>query len=91
MLKRPRKKFETVKVRDNGHSRQRMSTVLPFHTIQPSSLPLELLDQFVYQEKIGFKLIKIQLCEAKMSLMRVTDVMYLTDRRRLQHLRWRSL
>ena len=29
-----------------------------------------MVDWFLYKEKIGFKLIKIQLCEAKMSVMR---------------------
>ena len=38
---------------------------------QPSSLHLELIDRFLYGAKIGFKLTKIQLCKAKMSVMRV--------------------
>ena len=32
-------------------------------------MPLELIDRFLYKEEIGFKPIKIQLCEAKMSVM----------------------
>ena len=36
-----------------------------------TSLPLELINRFLYKGKIGLKLIKIQLCEAKMFVMRV--------------------
>ena len=36
---------------------------------QPSSLPLELTDRFLYKGKACLKLIKIQLCEAKMSVV----------------------
>ena len=43
----------------------------PSRSNQPSSLPLELTEQFTYEGKIDFKLIKNQLCEAKMSVMRV--------------------
>ena len=32
---------------------------------------LELLDRFPYEAKIGFKLTKIQLCKAKVPVMRV--------------------
>ena len=45
--------------------------IIPSHSNQPSSLPLELIDRFLYEAKIDFKLIKIQLCKAKMSIMRV--------------------
>ena len=45
--------------------------LIPSHSNQPSSLPLELIDRFLYEAKIDFKLIKIQLCKAKMSVMRV--------------------
>ena len=45
--------------------------IIPSHSNQPSSLPLELIDRFLYEAKIDFKLIKIQLCKAKMSVMRV--------------------
>ena len=38
---------------------------------QPSSLLLELIDRFLYEAKINFKLIKIQLCKEKVSVMRV--------------------
>ena len=38
---------------------------------QPSSLLLELIDRFLYEANTGFKLIKIQLCKAKGSVMRV--------------------
>ena len=41
------------------------------HSNQPSSLPLELIDRFLYGAKIDFKLTTIQLCKAKMSVMRV--------------------
>ena len=34
-------------------------------------MPLELTEQLLYEAKIGFKLIKIQLCKAKVSVMRV--------------------
>ena len=44
--------------------------IFPSHSNQLSSLPLELIDWFLYKEKIGFKLIKIPLCEAKMSVLR---------------------
>ena len=40
------------------------------HSNEPSSL-LELTHQFLYEREIGFKLINIQLCEAKISVMRV--------------------
>ena len=45
--------------------------IIPSHSNQPSSLPFELIDRFLYEDKIDFKLIKIQLCKAKMSVMRV--------------------
>ena len=45
--------------------------IFPSHSNHPSSLPLELIDRFRYNVKIGLKLIKIQLCEAKMSVTRV--------------------
>ena len=38
---------------------------------QLSSFPLELIDRFLYDAKIGFKFIKIQLCKANVSEMRV--------------------
>ena len=34
-------------------------------------MSIELIDRFVYEAKIGFKLIKIQLCNVKVSVMRV--------------------
>ena len=34
-------------------------------------MPLELIDQFLYEAKIGFKLIKIHPCKAEVSVMRV--------------------
>ena len=34
-------------------------------------MPLEVTDRLLYEAKIGFKLIKIQLCKAKVSVMRV--------------------
>ena len=43
--------------------------MFPCRSNQPSLL-LELIDQFLYERKIGFKLIKTQLCEAKISVMR---------------------
>ena len=47
--------------------------IIPSHSNHPSSLPLELIDRSLYEVKIGFKLIKIQLCKAKMSVMRVVS------------------
>ena len=44
--------------------------LIPSHSNQPSSLPLELIDRFLYEAKIDFKLIKIQLYKA-ISVMRV--------------------
>ena len=44
--------------------------ITPSHSNQPS-LPFKLIDRFLYEAKIDFKLIKIQLCKAKMSVMRV--------------------
>ena len=44
--------------------------MFPCRSNQPSLL-LELIDQFLYERKIGFKLINTQLCEAKISVMRV--------------------
>ena len=38
-------------------------------------MPLELIDRFLYKEEIGFKPIKMQLCEAKMSVMIVESKM----------------
>ena len=34
-------------------------------------MPFELIDRFLYEAKIGFKLIKMQLCKTKISVMRV--------------------
>ena len=34
-------------------------------------MPFELIKRFLYEAKIGFKLIKIQLCKTKISVMRV--------------------
>ena len=34
-------------------------------------MPIELIDRFLYEGKIGFTLIKIQLCEVKVFLMRI--------------------
>ena len=45
--------------------------IIPSHSNQPSSFPLELIDRFLYEAKIDFKLTKIQLCKAKMSVMRI--------------------
>ena len=45
--------------------------IIPSQSNQASSLHLELIDRFPYGAKIGFKLIKIKLCKAKMSVMRV--------------------
>ena len=45
--------------------------ILLSHSNDSSCFPLELIDQFLYETKIGFKLIKIQLCEAKIFVMRV--------------------
>ena len=45
--------------------------IIPSHSNQPSSLHLELIDRFLYGAKIDFKLIKIKLCKAKISVMRV--------------------
>ena len=47
------------------------TNIIPPHSNQPSSLPLELVDLFLYEVKIDFKLIKIQLSKAKMSVMRI--------------------
>ena len=44
--------------------------IFPSYSNHPSSLPLELIGQFLNKGKTGFKLIKIQFCEAKMSVMR---------------------
>ena len=45
--------------------------IIPSHSNQASSLPLALIDRFLCEAKIDFKLIKIQLCKQKMSVMRV--------------------
>ena len=45
--------------------------IFPSHSNRGSSLPSDFIDQFLYKEKIVFKLIKIQLCEAKISITRV--------------------
>ena len=45
--------------------------ILPSHSNQPSSLPLELVDRFLCEGKTGLKFIKIQHCKAKMSVMKV--------------------
>ena len=45
--------------------------IIPSHSNQPFSLPLELTDRFLYEAEIDFKLIKIQQCKAKMSVVRV--------------------
>ena len=54
--------------------------IFPSHSNQPSSLTSELINRFLYKGKIGFNLIKIQLCEAKMSLMRVGLMMPATSK-----------
>ena len=46
-------------------------------------MPLELIDRFLYEAKIGFKLIKIQLCKAKVSVMRVGSRMPATSKMEL--------
>lgn len=43
----------------------------PSHSNQSSSLQLELIEQFLYEGKIGSKSIEIQLWDAKMNVMRV--------------------
>ena len=43
----------------------------PSNSNQSSSLQLELIEQFLYEGKIGWKSIEIQLWDAKMSVMRV--------------------
>ena len=45
--------------------------IIPSHSNQPPSFPLELVDRFLYKAKIDFKLIKIQPCKAKMFVMRI--------------------
>ena len=45
--------------------------IFPSHSKQPYSVPLELIDRLLCKRKIDFKLIKIQLCEAKISVMGV--------------------
>ena len=45
--------------------------IIASHSNQPSFLPLELIDRFLYEAKIDLKLIKNQLCKAKMSVMRI--------------------
>ena len=45
--------------------------VFPSHRNQPSFLSLELIDRFLYIRKTNFKLIKIQLRDAKMFVIRV--------------------
>ena len=45
--------------------------IIPSRSNQPSALPLELIDRFLYGAEIDFKLIKIQQCKAKMSVLRV--------------------
>ena len=45
--------------------------LIPSHSNQPSSLQLVLIDRFLYEAKIDFKLTKIQLCKAKMFVMKV--------------------
>ena len=54
--------------------------IIPSHSNQPSSLPLELIDRFLYEAEIEFKLIKIQLWKAKMSVMRVGPKMPATSK-----------
>ena len=54
--------------------------IIPSHSNQPSSLPLELIDRFLYGAKIDFKLTKIQLCKAKMSVMKVGSRMPATSK-----------
>ena len=34
-------------------------------------MPIELIDRFLYQATIGFKLIKVQVCKTKVSVMKV--------------------
>ena len=66
--------------------------IIPSHSNQPSSFPLELIDRFLYEAKIYFSLIKIQLYKAKMSVIRSRKMkMSESDLGRLQHLRWSSL
>ena len=43
----------------------------PAHSNQPSSFPLDLIEQFLYKWKIAFKLIKTKLYKAKISVMKV--------------------
>ena len=45
--------------------------VFPSHSNQPTSLSLELIDRFLYKWKIDFRLIKIQLRETKISVVKV--------------------
>ena len=45
--------------------------IIPSRSNHPSSLPFELIDRFLYEAKIGFKLIKMQLCKTKISAMGV--------------------
>ena len=45
--------------------------IIPSYSNHPYSLPLELIDRFLYVAKIDFELIKIQLCKARMSVMKV--------------------
>ena len=45
--------------------------IIASHSNEPSSLLLELIDRFLYEAKINFKLIKIQLCKAKTPIMRI--------------------
>ena len=45
--------------------------IIPSHSNQPSSLSFELIDPFLYEAKIGFKLIKLQLYKTKIFVMRV--------------------
>ena len=45
--------------------------IFPSHSNHPSSLPLELIHRFLYNEEIRLKQIKIQLCEVKMFVVRI--------------------
>ena len=44
------------------------------HSNEPSSLSVELIDRFLSEGKIGFKLIKIHLCDVKMPVMRAESM-----------------
>ena len=54
--------------------------IIPPHSDQSSCLPFELIDGFLYEAKIAFKLIKIQLCKTKISVMRVGSTTHATSK-----------